>query len=199
MLTRTTIGTRLCVSLLDNMVKLYEADEGSDAGKAFDTGSVFSVASGMAGADICFVFRFQNAVTRFSPASLKPDCCLNFTADFPCAFFISWVTDPVMTPILFYNLSRLYFGLQRRRNCNTSPNHPIEDTRFVSAIRSCSHFIAESKTQEDECQTSPYAEQLLLWPRVVCTKCYSPGIASLRGRTRFSNRFANLFAYATFP
>ncbi|KAF5355327.1 hypothetical protein D9758_006039 [Tetrapyrgos nigripes] len=38
MLTRTTIGSRLCVSLLDNMVKLYEADEGSDGGKAFDTG-----------------------------------------------------------------------------------------------------------------------------------------------------------------
>ncbi|THU91515.1 hypothetical protein K435DRAFT_232145 [Dendrothele bispora CBS 962.96] len=38
MLTRTTIGSRICVLLLDNMVKLYDADEGSDGGKAFDTG-----------------------------------------------------------------------------------------------------------------------------------------------------------------
>ncbi|KAI3600513.1 ataxin-10-like protein [Moniliophthora roreri] len=38
MLTKTVIGVRICVCLLDSMVKLYEEDENSDGGKAFDVG-----------------------------------------------------------------------------------------------------------------------------------------------------------------
>ncbi|KAF9258921.1 hypothetical protein L218DRAFT_876002 [Marasmius fiardii PR-910] len=38
MLTRTPIGARLCVCLLDNMVKLYDAEETSEGGLAFDVG-----------------------------------------------------------------------------------------------------------------------------------------------------------------
>ncbi|KAK7056232.1 hypothetical protein VNI00_002784 [Paramarasmius palmivorus] len=38
MLTRTPIGARICVFLLDGMVKLYEEDESSEGGRAFDAG-----------------------------------------------------------------------------------------------------------------------------------------------------------------
>lgn len=38
MLTKTTIGARICVTLLDQMVKLYDAEEASDGAKAFDVG-----------------------------------------------------------------------------------------------------------------------------------------------------------------
>ncbi|KAG7093765.1 hypothetical protein E1B28_007413 [Marasmius oreades] len=38
MLTRTPIGARICVYLLDNMVKLYDAEETSEGGLAFDVG-----------------------------------------------------------------------------------------------------------------------------------------------------------------
>ncbi|KAL0580613.1 hypothetical protein V5O48_001438 [Marasmius crinis-equi] len=40
MLVRTTIGARICVVLLDNMVKLYDAEETSEGGLAFDAGWV---------------------------------------------------------------------------------------------------------------------------------------------------------------
>ncbi|KAF8889372.1 hypothetical protein BD779DRAFT_1662135 [Infundibulicybe gibba] len=36
MLGRTTIGIRLCISILDNMVKLYDAEEASEGAQAFD-------------------------------------------------------------------------------------------------------------------------------------------------------------------
>lgn len=36
MFTKTTIGARICVFLLDDMVTLYDAEEGSDGAKAFD-------------------------------------------------------------------------------------------------------------------------------------------------------------------
>jgi ataxin-10 len=35
----TKIGIRLCVSLLDKMVELYDAEEPSDGARAFDIGS----------------------------------------------------------------------------------------------------------------------------------------------------------------
>jgi len=38
MLTRTTIGVRVCISLLDNMLKLYDAGESSEGAQAFDVG-----------------------------------------------------------------------------------------------------------------------------------------------------------------
>ncbi|KAG6813819.1 hypothetical protein H0H92_006763 [Tricholoma furcatifolium] len=38
MLTRTAVGARVCVSLLDDMVKLYEAEESSVGAQAFDVG-----------------------------------------------------------------------------------------------------------------------------------------------------------------
>lgn len=38
MLTRTPIGARICVCLLDSMVKLYDAEETSEGGLAFDVG-----------------------------------------------------------------------------------------------------------------------------------------------------------------
>lgn len=42
LLTRTTTGIRVCVSLLDCMLRLYEEDEESDGGKAFNIGySIF--------------------------------------------------------------------------------------------------------------------------------------------------------------
>ncbi|KAJ4000874.1 spinocerebellar ataxia type 10 protein domain-containing protein [Lentinula boryana] len=43
MLTRMPIGARICIKLLDDMVKLYDADEGSDGARAFDVGySIFT-------------------------------------------------------------------------------------------------------------------------------------------------------------
>ncbi|KAG6817540.1 hypothetical protein H0H87_007508 [Tephrocybe sp. NHM501043] len=38
MLTRTVVGARVCVSLLDDMLKLYEAEESSVGAQAFDVG-----------------------------------------------------------------------------------------------------------------------------------------------------------------
>jgi hypothetical protein len=38
MLTSAPVGVRLCICLLDRMVALYDADESSDGGKAFDIG-----------------------------------------------------------------------------------------------------------------------------------------------------------------
>ncbi|KAF5337508.1 hypothetical protein D9757_014714 [Collybiopsis confluens] len=43
LLTRTAIGARICVTMLDDMVKLYDADEASDGARAFDVGySIFT-------------------------------------------------------------------------------------------------------------------------------------------------------------
>ncbi|KAJ7746864.1 spinocerebellar ataxia type 10 protein domain-containing protein [Mycena maculata] len=43
MLTRTVAGVRICVSLLDNMVQLYDAEDGSEGARAFDIGyEIFS-------------------------------------------------------------------------------------------------------------------------------------------------------------
>lgn len=38
LLTRSRAGVRVCIGLLDNMVGLHEAAEGSDAAKTFDVG-----------------------------------------------------------------------------------------------------------------------------------------------------------------
>ncbi|KAF8202194.1 spinocerebellar ataxia type 10 protein domain-containing protein [Pholiota molesta] len=38
LLAKTKVGVRICIGLLDNMVKLHEADEGSEGAKAFDVG-----------------------------------------------------------------------------------------------------------------------------------------------------------------
>lgn len=38
MLTRSAVGARVCVSLLDNMLKLYDAEESSVGAQAFDVG-----------------------------------------------------------------------------------------------------------------------------------------------------------------
>ncbi|KDR80569.1 hypothetical protein GALMADRAFT_135707 [Galerina marginata CBS 339.88] len=38
LLTRTKVGVRICIGLLDNMVRLHEAEEGSEGAKAFDVG-----------------------------------------------------------------------------------------------------------------------------------------------------------------
>lgn len=38
MLIDTPVGIRICISLLDDMVKLYDADESSDGARAFDIG-----------------------------------------------------------------------------------------------------------------------------------------------------------------
>jgi ataxin-10 len=37
-LSTTSVGVRLCMRLLDGMVRLYDAEEVSDGGKAFDIG-----------------------------------------------------------------------------------------------------------------------------------------------------------------
>jgi len=37
-MTRTQVGVRICIVLLDNMVRLHEAEEGSEGAKAFDVG-----------------------------------------------------------------------------------------------------------------------------------------------------------------
>ncbi|KAJ7623465.1 spinocerebellar ataxia type 10 protein domain-containing protein [Roridomyces roridus] len=43
MLTRTVAGVRICVHLLDNMVRLYDAEDGSEGARAFDIGyEIFS-------------------------------------------------------------------------------------------------------------------------------------------------------------
>ena len=38
LLTKSKVGVRVCIGLLDNMVCLHEAEEGTDAAKAFDFG-----------------------------------------------------------------------------------------------------------------------------------------------------------------
>lgn len=38
MLSRTNVGSRVCISLLDNMLKLYDAEESSQGAQAFDIG-----------------------------------------------------------------------------------------------------------------------------------------------------------------
>ncbi|KAF8967697.1 spinocerebellar ataxia type 10 protein domain-containing protein [Flammula alnicola] len=38
LLVKTKVGVRICIGLLDNMVNLHEADEGSEGAKAFDIG-----------------------------------------------------------------------------------------------------------------------------------------------------------------
>ncbi|PPR03220.1 hypothetical protein CVT26_008068 [Gymnopilus dilepis] len=38
LLAKTKVGVRICIGLLDNMVSLHEAEEGSDGAKAFDVG-----------------------------------------------------------------------------------------------------------------------------------------------------------------
>lgn len=38
LMVKTKVGIRMSVSLLDKMVVLHEAEEGSEAGKAFDIG-----------------------------------------------------------------------------------------------------------------------------------------------------------------
>ena len=40
LLTKSKVGVRVCIGLLDNMVRLHEAEEGTDAAKAFDIGYV---------------------------------------------------------------------------------------------------------------------------------------------------------------
>ncbi|KAF7356869.1 Ataxin-10-like protein [Mycena venus] len=43
MLTRTVTGVRICISLLDSMVQLYDADDASEGARAFDLGyEIFS-------------------------------------------------------------------------------------------------------------------------------------------------------------
>jgi ataxin-10 len=41
LLVKTKVGVRMCIGLLDNMVKLHEAEEGSEGAKAFDIGYLF--------------------------------------------------------------------------------------------------------------------------------------------------------------
>lgn len=41
LLVKTKVGVRICIGLLDNMVKLHEAEEGSEGAKAFDIGYLF--------------------------------------------------------------------------------------------------------------------------------------------------------------
>nr|GAT42953.1 ataxin-10-like protein [Mycena chlorophos] len=50
MLTRTVIGVRICVCLLDCMVKLYDADDGTDEARAFDIG--YEIFSRIMGVDL---------------------------------------------------------------------------------------------------------------------------------------------------
>lgn len=38
LLTRSKVGVRVCIGLLDNMVRLHEAEEGTDGAEAFDVG-----------------------------------------------------------------------------------------------------------------------------------------------------------------
>ncbi|KAF5316523.1 hypothetical protein D9619_006383 [Psilocybe cf. subviscida] len=43
LLAKSKVGVRICIGLLDNMVKLHEAEEGSEGGQAFDIGySIFT-------------------------------------------------------------------------------------------------------------------------------------------------------------
>jgi len=44
LLCKTIIGSRICISILDTMIRLYDADEQSDGGQAFDFGyEIFSL------------------------------------------------------------------------------------------------------------------------------------------------------------
>ncbi|KAJ7880331.1 spinocerebellar ataxia type 10 protein domain-containing protein [Mycena olivaceomarginata] len=48
MLTRTVTGVRICISLLDSMVQLYDADDASEGARAFDLGyEIFTRIMGM--------------------------------------------------------------------------------------------------------------------------------------------------------
>ena len=38
LLCQTVIGSRICLTMLDTMIRLYDADEQSDGGQAFDIG-----------------------------------------------------------------------------------------------------------------------------------------------------------------
>jgi ataxin-10 len=38
LLAKSTIGARICVALLDDMLKLFEEEEESEGGKAFNVG-----------------------------------------------------------------------------------------------------------------------------------------------------------------
>ena len=38
LLTKSRVGVRVCIGLLDNMVRLHEAEKGTHAAKAFDIG-----------------------------------------------------------------------------------------------------------------------------------------------------------------
>lgn len=41
MLSRSKIGARICVALLDNMTRLYDEEDGTDGAQAFDVGYAF--------------------------------------------------------------------------------------------------------------------------------------------------------------
>ena len=43
MLCTTPVGARVCISLLDRMVELFDAPDPSDGAKAFDIGYAFSM------------------------------------------------------------------------------------------------------------------------------------------------------------
>ena len=38
LIAETRVGARICITLLDRMVTLYDAEDSSDGGKAFDFG-----------------------------------------------------------------------------------------------------------------------------------------------------------------
>ena len=38
LLVKTKVGVRMCIGLLDNMIKLHDVEEGSEGAKAFDIG-----------------------------------------------------------------------------------------------------------------------------------------------------------------
>jgi len=79
MLAKTVIGARICVTLLDDMLRLFEAEEESEAGKAFNVGyAIF---------------------TRLIEQGVAPDLYKKFTMC-ACSFLRNSLKDADTVPLL---------------------------------------------------------------------------------------------------
>lgn len=68
------IGARICVCILDDMVDLYDAEEESEGGRAFDVGSVIRV--GAWNPSSMPIYRYE-IITRMITTGCIPDLYLN--------------------------------------------------------------------------------------------------------------------------
>jgi ataxin-10 len=81
MLTATPTGLRLCKRLLDGMITLYEAEEISDGGKAFDVGYVLQ-SDGIVGI-LMNVTRRYSIFTRLIEHGLAPNLYIRLSMSVP--------------------------------------------------------------------------------------------------------------------